>query len=327
MKALICRAFGPPRDLRVEDVPEPKPASRGVRIAVAAAGLNFPDVLMVQGLYQVKPPFPFSPGAEVSGTVIETGADVRTVRPGDRVAAFVSYGGFAQEVAAAEANVFKLPAGIDMTVAAGFGLTYGTAYHALHDRGHLAAGETLLVTGAGGGVGLAAVELGVAAGARVIAAASSREKLDAARAAGAHECIDYTEVPLRERVEALTDRRGPDVVFDPVGGDVFDACLRCVAWGGRLLIIGFASGRIPDIPANRLLLRGCDAVGVFWGSFATRDAARNQANFAELFAMYAAGTIRPTVHATFDLDDAVDAIEAMRERRLVGKAVITVAGN
>jgi NADPH2:quinone reductase len=323
MKAIVCRAFGPPSSLEFADVPAPEPGPTSVAIAVAASGLNFPDVLIVQGKYQVKPAFPFSPGAEVAGTVTAVGERVSGIAVGDRVMALCTTGGFAEIAVAHEASVFPIPPGMDYESAAAFALTYGTTYHALVDRGALRAGETLLVTGAGGGVGLAAVQLGVALGARVIAAAGSRAKLDAAVAAGAAETIDYTTEPLLERIKALT-KDGVDVVYDAVGGDVFDACLRGIAWGGRLLIIGFAAGRIPEIPANRLLLKGASAVGVYWGSFAARDPAANRANFEKLFDLVAAGKLTPTIGARYALADAAQAIEDLENRKIVGKAVVTV---
>jgi NADPH2:quinone reductase len=322
MKAIVCTAFGPPGDLVFSDVPSPDPGPGAVKVAVVAAGLNFPDVLIVQGKYQVKPPFPFSPGAEVAGTVIEVGSGVTSVRVGDRVMALCTTGGFAEEAVAPEASVFPIPPGMSFESAAAFPLTYGTTYHALVDRAEIRPGETLLVTGAGGGVGLAAIQLGVALGARVIAAASSREKLDAARASGAAETIDYASESLVDRIKALTNGDGADVVYDAVGGDVFDACLRGIAWGGRLLIVGFAAGRIPEIPANRLLLRGASAVGVFWGSFAARFPKENRANFDRLFELAAAGRIAPTIVSRYRLADAASAIVDMENRKIVGKAVI-----
>jgi NADPH2:quinone reductase len=323
MKAILCTAFGPPSDLVLADVASPAPGPSDVKIAIEAAGLNFPDVLIVQGKYQSKPPFPFSPGAEVAGTVIEVGERVTSVKPGDRVMALCSVGGFAEEVSTAEASVFKIPDGMSFEDAAAFPLTYGTTYHGLVDRGALRSGETLLVTGAGGGVGLAAVQLGAALGARVIAAAGSREKLDAAVGSGATETIDYTTESLVDRVKALTNDTGADVIYEAVGGDVFDACLRGLAWGGRLLIIGFAGGRIPEIPANRLLLKGASAVGVFWGAFAARSPAANRANFERLFELVASGALAPKIGARYPLANVAQAMEDMADRKIVGKAIVT----
>jgi NADPH2:quinone reductase len=325
MKAILCNAFGPPSDLVFGDAPSPVTTASGVKIAVSAAGLNFPDVLIVQGKYQVKPPFPFSPGAEVAGTVLELGSGVTGLSVGDRVMAVCGTGGFAEEVVVDAASVFAMPAGMSFEAAAAFPLTYGTTYHALVDRGDLLAGETLLVTGAGGGVGLAAVQIGVALGARVIAAAGSREKLDAAVASGAAETIDYTTESIVDRIKTLTNGAGVDVVYDAVGGDVFDACLRAVAWGGRLLIIGFAAGRIPEIPANRLLLKSASAVGVFWGAFAAREPAKNRENFQALFALLHDGKLKTTIGARYSLPDSARALDDLEQRRIVGKAVIAVS--
>lgn len=324
MKAILCRAFGPPGELTLEEIPEPSTSPTGVTIAVRRAGLNFPDVLIVQGKYQTKPPFPFSPGGEVAGIVTSVGGEVRSFAPGDRVLALTTFGGFAETIVAEERSTFHIAEEMPFDDAAVFGLTYGTTYHALVDRAKICSGETLLVTGAGGGVGIAAVQLGVALGAHVIAAAGSAEKLAAATAAGAHATIDYTRENLADRVKELTDGRGADVIYDAVGGDIFDACLRCIAWEGRVLVIGFASGRIPKIPANRLLLKGCSAVGVFWGAFATRDPEANRRNFERLFELYTRGAVRPTIGATYAFEDAARAIVDLEERRIVGKALIRV---
>ncbi|GAC1544026.1 MAG: NADPH:quinone oxidoreductase family protein [Vulcanimicrobiaceae bacterium] len=324
MRAIVCRAFGPPSDLTIEEMPEPTSSPTGVTIAVHRAGLNFPDVLMVQGKYQTKPPFPFSPGAEVAGIVTAVGRDVRSCAPGDRVMALCTFGGFAEAIVAEQASTFRIADEMSFDDAAVFGLTYGTTYHALVDRAKIQSGETLLVTGAGGGVGIAAVQVGVALGARVIAAAGSAEKRAAATAAGAYATIDYTSEALADRVKALTDGAGADIIYDAVGGDVFDACLRCIAWDGRVLVVGFASGRIPEIPANRLLLKGCSAVGVFWGAFAARDPVANRRNFDHLLEMYARGDVRPTIGATYAFADAARAIVDLEERRIVGKALIRI---
>jgi NADPH2:quinone reductase len=324
MKAILCHAFGPPGELKLEETENPKLAATGLRVDVHSAGLNFPDVLIVQGKYQLRPEFPFSPGAEVSGVVTEVGERASGFVPGDRVMAVCQTGGFAEQVVVHHASAFKLADEMPFDAAAAMPLTYGTTYHALVDRAKLRAGETLLVTGAGGGVGIAAVQLGKALGATVIAAAGSAEKLEAAKAAGADHAVDYTSENLAERARAITNQAGADVVYDAVGGDVFDACLRAIAWEGRLLVIGFASGRIPDIPANRLLLKGCSAVGVYWGAFAARDPAANRRNFDRLFELYAEGKIDPKIGRTYPLADAARAIEDLENRQIVGKAVIRV---
>ena len=324
MKAILCKAYGPPKDLVFEEVADPQVQPNGVLIDVHAAGLNFPDVLLVQGKYQVKPPLPFSPGAEVAGIVREVGANVTNVRPGDRVAAATTAGGFAERVAVLAPAVVPIPAAMPMQVAAGFLMTYGTTYHALVDRAKLQPGETLLITGAGGGVGMAAAQLGRTLGARVIAAAGSAEKLEAARRSGATEFIDYREEALRDRLKTLTGGKGVDVVFDPVGGDIATEALRGLAWEGRFLVIGFASGTIPAFAANRVLLSGSSIVGVFWGAFVARDPERNRANFARMFEWYADGKIAPETTTLFALEEAPRAIEALMQREIVGKAVIDI---
>jgi len=324
VKAILCRAFGPPSDLKLEETPDPVLGATGIRVDVHSAGLNFPDVLIVQGKYQVRPDFPFSPGAEVAGVVTEVGERATGFAVGDRVMALCTTGGFAEQAVVHYGSAFKMTDAMSFDTAAALPLTYGTTYHALVDRAKLAAGETLLVTGAGGGVGIAAVQLGKALGATVIAAAGSAPKLAAAQAAGADHCIDYTSEQLADRVKAITKQAGADVVYDAVGGDIFDACLRCIAWEGRALVIGFASGRIPEIPANRLLLKGCSAVGVYWGAFAARDPAANRRNFEHLFELYAAGKIDPKIGSTYAFGDAAQAIVDLENRAIVGKAVVRV---
>ena len=325
MKALVCRTFGPPENLRLEEVDPPALGATSIRVGVRSAGLNFPDVLIVQGKYQVKPEFPFSPGAEVSGVVREVGERVTRFAPGDRVMALCTTGGFAEEAVVHEGSAFKMTDGMSFDAAAALPLTYGTTIHALVDRAKLAPGETLLVTGAGGGVGIAAVQLGKALGATVIAAAGSEEKRTAAKEAGADYVIDYIDESIPDRVKAITKNAGVEVVYDAVGGDVFDACLRAIGWGGRLLIVGFASGRIPDIPANRLLLKGASAVGVYWGSFAARDPAANAENFERLFGLYAQKKIDPKIGRTYAFEDAAQAIVDLENRSIVGKAIVRVS--
>jgi len=322
MKAIQCVEWAGPEKLRLAECPLPEPATGEVRIRVAAAGVNFPDALIVQKKYQVQPPLPFVPGAEVAGTVDAVGEGVTRMKPGDRVVAFVGIGGFAEYVCASQLQVAPLPPGVDMAVAAGFTLTYATSQHALVERGQLQSGETLLVLGAGGGVGLAAVELGKLAGARVIAAASSGEKLEAARKLGADELIDYSRADLREAVKSMTEGRGVDVVYDPVGGSYTAAALRAIAWRGRLLVIGFAAGEIPQIPANLLLLREISAAGVYWGEFAKRDPTGNRRLLAQLFGWLAEGRLRPLVSKEYPLAEAPQALQDLLARRAVGKLVI-----
>jgi len=322
MKAIQCVQWGGPEKLQLSDCPLPAPAAGEVRIRVDAAGVNFPDALIIQKKYQLQPPLPFTPGTEVAGTVDAVGEGVGRLKAGDRVVAFVGIGGFAEYVCAAQAQVAPLPPGVDAAVAAGFTLTYATSQHALVERGQLKAGETLLVLGAGGGVGLAAVELGKLAGARVIAAASSPEKLDAARRAGADELIDYSQADLREAVKEMTDGRGVDVVYDPVGGQYTAVALRTLGWRGRLLVIGFAAGDIPQVPANLLLLKEVSAVGVYWGEFAKRDPSGNRRLLAQLSGWLAEGRLRPLVSREYPLAETPQALQDLLARRAVGKLVI-----
>jgi NADPH2:quinone reductase len=297
-----------------------------VIVDVAAAGLNFPDVLCVQGLYQFKPETPFAPGQEGAGVVAEVGEGVTHLQPGDRVA-FVHLSGAIAEKALVPANMcIPVPDGMDLETAAAFSMVYGTSIYALKQRAKLQAGETLLVLGAAGGVGLAAVELGKAMGATVIAAASSAEKLEACAAAGADQLINYAEEDLKTRAKELTGGNGVDVVYDPVGGPYSEPALRALAWEGRHLVVGFAAGEIPKIPLNLTLLKSCQIVGVFWGAWTMRDPKGAAANFAELHAMFEAGKLKPVVSETYDLDHAVDGLRALAERRAVGKLVVTLGG-
>ncbi len=322
MKAIQCVQWGGPEQLRLAECALPEPAAGEVRIRVEAAGVNFPDALIIQKKYQLQPPLPFVPGTEVAGTVDAVGDGVARLKPGDRVVAFVGLGGFAEYVCAPQLQVASLPDGVDPAVAAGFTLTYATSQHALVERGGLRRGETLLVLGAGGGVGLAAVELGRRAGARVIAAASSPAKLAAARGCGAEELVDYSKVDLREAVKAITDGRGVDVVYDPVGGGHTTAALRSLAWRGRLLVVGFAAGEIPQIPANLLLLKEVSAIGVYWGEFAKRDPEANRRLLAQLIGWLADGSLRPLVSKQYPLVETPRALQDLLARRAIGKLVI-----
>ena len=323
MKALLCRELTGIDNLRVEEVADLQPAAGEVVIDVKAAGVNFPDILLVQGKYQYKAPLPFAPGFELAGVVKAVGTGVTHLRPGDHVLAVVNHGAFAEQAVAPAERVMKLPAGTDLESAAAMMFTYGTSYHALKDRGELKPGETLLVLGAAGGVGLAAVELGKLMGARVIAAASSPEKLAVCRVQGADEGIDYSKEDLRERLKALTQGKGVDVVYDPVGGAYTETALRSLAWKGRLLVVGFAAGEIPRIPLNLPLLKGSSIVGVYWGAFLEKDPAGGRDNARQLVEWLAAGKIKPQVYRRYPLDKAVDALRDVSERRVAGKAVIT----
>ena len=324
MKAVLCKSFGAPDQLTVEDVESPPVKAGEVKITVRACGVNFPDALMVQGLYQLKPPFPFSPGLEVAGDISEVGVGVNGDRVGQRIMATMMVGGFSEEVVVPQASTLPMPDNMPYEIGAGFPLVYGTAHVALARRGRLKTGETLLVLGAAGGVGLAAVELGNLMGARVIAAASSAEKLDLARSRGASDTINYSSEDLRERMKLLTHDQGADVIFDPVGGDIFDQAVRRIAWEGRYLVIGFASGRIPTLPANIALLKNASLVGLFWGAYLLQDPAVIQRSFQQLLTWYSEGRLRPHVHRTYDLKDAPKALEDLINRRAMGKLVLTV---
>jgi len=323
MKAVLCKAYGPPESLVVEDVDSPAPGSGEVVVAMKAASVNFPDVLIIQNKYQFKPPLPFSPGSEMAGIVKATGDGVNGFEPGDRVMAFTTYGAFAEDVKTEARRLLPLPAGMDFAQAAAFGLTYATSEFALRDRGDLRAGETLLVLGAAGGVGIAAIEVGKALGARVIACASTDEKLAVCRAHGADETINYTTEDLRDRVKQLTRGNGVDVVYDPVGGPYTEPALRSLAWRGRLLVVGFAAGEIPRIPLNLTLLKGCSIVGVFWGEFTRREPDRFAESMRRLGQWFTEGTIRPHISATFPLERAADALRLMADRKVTGKVVLT----
>jgi NADPH:quinone reductase len=338
MRAVRIHELVGPSGLRVDEVADPKAGAGQILIDVKAAGVNFPDVLITQGKYQFKPALPFSPGGEVAGVVSEVGSSVTAFAVGDRVAATVLYGAFAEKLAVPEAAAVKLPDGVSFETGAATLLTYATTYHALVDRAHLASGETLLVLGAAGGVGLAAVELGKVLGARVIAAASSEQKLALCREHGADETIDYgqgdavaasganKESPLaqllKERVKELTKGAGADVVYDPVGGTYAEPALRSIGWQGRYLVVGFAAGDIPKIPLNLTLLKGCSIVGVFWGQFAMRQPADNRRNCEQLMAWVAEGKLRPHVDEVLPFERAGEALEKLAQRKVKGKLVL-----
>ena len=324
MKAVVCTAFGPPESLVLQDLPSPSVAAGHALIDVKACGVNFPDTLIIAGKYQFRPEPPFSPGGEVAGVVAEVGAGVTNVKPGDRVVALMAWGGYAERVATDAVRLIAIPDGVSFVQAAATLTTYGTTYYALADRANLQKGETLLVLGAAGGVGLAAVQLGKLMGARVIAAASSPEKLETCRQNGADFLIDYAREDLKERVKALTGGAGADVVYDPVGGKYSEAALRATAWNGRLLVIGFAAGEIPKIPLNLTLLKGASIIGVFWGQFTTRDPGRALGQFRELFEWVQGGKLSPHVHATPPLAEAASAMRTLLDRKVQGKIVLVV---
>ncbi len=322
MRAVRIHQLTGPSGLVVDEVTDPTAGPGQVVIAVEAAGVNFPDLLITYGKYQFRPTPPFSPGGEAAGVVCEVGAGVTSLAVGDRVAATVLHGAFAEKLAVPEAAAVKLPPAVTMQQGAATLLTYATTYHALVDRAALRSGESLLVLGAAGGVGLAAVELGKLLGARVLAAASSADKLALCRAHGADELIDYSREDLKERVKALTGGAGVDVIYDPVGGSYAEPALRAIGWQGRYLVIGFAAGEIPRIPLNLTLLKGCQIVGVFWGQFAMRESARNRANCEQLLRWVAEGKLAPHIDEALPFDRAAEALTRLEARQVKGKLLL-----
>ncbi len=324
MKAVLCKEFGPVEQLVLEDVPALSAGPGQVVVTVKACGINFPDGLIVQGKYQTKPPLPFYPGLEVAGVIKEVGEGVTELKVGQRVIAFPGTGGLAEEVAVADWLTFPMPDSMSFADGAGFLITYATSHHALKPRGKLQPGETLLVLGAAGGVGLTAVELGKVMGAKVIAAASSDEKLALTKEYGADETINYKTENLRDRLKAITGGKGVDVIYDPVGGDLSELGVRSLAWLGRFLVIGFAAGDIPKIPLNLLLLKSSSLVGVYWGAALKADPKAGRADVAELLQWYAEGKLKPCISATFPLEKAADAILAVTNRQTKGKVVVVM---
>ena len=324
MKAALCKSLDGPSALVVEDIAVPQPGPGEVLIDVRAAALNFFDTLITRGKYQSKPDLPFSPSAEIAGTIAALGPGVTGHKVGARVAAYLGWGGAREKVIAAAETVIPIPDGVSDTIAAGISVTYGTAIHGLKDRARLQPGETVAVLGAAGGAGLAAVEIAKLMGARVIAVASSPEKLAVTKAHGADEAIDYSGTDLKDGLRALTGGRGVDVVYDCVGGASSEQALRATAWQGRFLVVGFASGDIPKIPLNLLLLKGCDALGVFWGEAVKRDPAAHRANMVQVLDWVAQGALSPRIHGTFALDDIREALAVIEKREAVGKVVLTL---
>jgi NADPH2:quinone reductase len=322
MKAVLCTAWGDPSTLVVEDVPSRAPGPGEARIAIHACGVNFADTLMIAGQYQVRPPFPFSPGFEIAGDVIEVGDGVRNVKPGDRVMGISEYGGFAEEATINTAMLLPIPPGMEYATAAAFPVAYGTSHLALSHRGRLQPGETLLVLGAAGGVGLTAVEIGRIMGATVIAAASTPEKLAIAESRGAHHLINYSSESLRDRVREITGGKGADVIYDPVGGDVFDQAVRAINWEGRLLVIGFAAGRIPELPMNLLLVKNIAVVGVYWGAYVGKNPAALTGSLVTLLGWHAEGRLKPHISASYPLDQAAEALYALMNRQSTGKVIV-----
>ncbi len=322
MRAVRIHELIGPKGLRVDDIEAPKPGEGEVAISVRAAGVNFPEVLLSYGKYQFKPEPPFIPGGEAAGVVSAVGAGVSSLKVGDRVAATMINGAFAQELVVHELAAVKLPDAVDFQVGAVTLLTYATTYHALVDRAQLKAGETLLVLGAGGGVGVAAIQLGKLLGAKVIAAASTPEKIAFCKQMGADEGICYGTEDLKERVKALTNGDGANVIYDPVGGRYSEPALRSIAWEGRFLVVGFAAGDIPKIPLNLTLLKGCQIVGVFWGSFAMREPQRQRANAEKILQWVGEGKLKPHVDASLPFERAAEALERLEKRQVLGKLVL-----
>lgn len=322
MRALVCNQYGPPDSLAIEEWDDPVPGNGQLLIDVAAAGINFPDVLSIAGKYQVRTPPPFVPGNEASGTVVAVGDGVKRYRTGDRVIVATRGNAFAEKCTADENMTMPLPESFSFEQGAGFSVTYGTSYHALKQRAQLQGGETLLVLGAAGGVGIAAVEIGKAMGARVIAAASSDEKLAFAKDSGADELVNYSDVSLKETVKDLTDGEGANVVYDPVGGDLAEQAFRATAWHGRYLVVGFASGDIPAFAGNIALLKEASIVGVWWGTWAAKNPDLQMQNMLELAGLKEAGRIDPRITESYALDDYLEAFRAITERRARGKVVL-----
>jgi NADPH2:quinone reductase len=327
MKAVVCRAFGAPENLVVEDVPSPEPGPGEVVVRIGGAGVNFPDGLLVRGLYQIRPEPPFTPGFEGAGVVTRVGDGVTGIRPGTRVVTHPFMGTFAEEVVAEARRVFPIPDALDDVTGAGFLIPYGTSFHALDDRAGLKAGETLLVLGAAGGLGLAAVELGKLMGARVIAAASSDEKLALCREYGADGLVNYTTEDLRQRVRELTEGRGPDVVFDPVGGPYTEPMLRSLARYGRYIVVGFASGEIAKVPVNLILLKRSAMVGLFWGPSLDDDNEAAHRDVAALLDWYTQGKLKPHISRVYPLEQVAEAIRHVEERKVLGKVVLKVGAD
>lgn len=325
MKALICEEFAPYKSHKIQEVPAPELKAGALRISVRAAGVNFPDILIVEGKYQLKPPFPFSPGSECAGVVTEVADDVTGFAKGDRVFCGTGHGAFAEEVVIEADRVFKVPDEMSFEQASAVNLVYGTSYHALKDRAALKPGESLFVLGAAGGVGLAAVELGKAMGATVIAGASSDEKLAVCREHGADMVVNYAKEDIKEKVRELSGG-GVDVVYDPVGDKFAEPAFRALGWEGRFLVVGFAGGEIPKLPLNLALLKSADVRGVFWGQWIQRNPEKHKANVAEFLAMAADGRIKPRISASYPLEDFIKAYDDIAERRAMGKVVLTMGG-
>ncbi len=326
MRAVLCKRLDGPRALIIEDVPDPGPGPGDLAVAVHVAALNFFDTLITRGTYQDKPELPFSPAGEIAGMVTAVGAGVTRFRPGDRVAAYLGWGGARETVIAPESAAVAIPDGVSDEAAAAVSITYGTALHGLKDRGAVAPGETVAVLGAAGGAGLAAIEIAKLLGARVIAVASSAEKLAICREHGADDVVDYRKEDLKEALRARTGGAGADVVYDCVGGEAAEPALRALKWQGRFLVVGFASGDIPKLALNLLLVKGVSAIGVFWGESVKRDPAGHRANMEMVLKAVAEGRLVPRIHASYPMDEIVAAIGVLERREATGKVVIRVRG-
>ena len=324
MKAVVCSSYGPPENLKLEEIDEPELDDHQAIVEIYAASLNFPDGLQIQGKYQFQPPMPFIPGSEVAGIIKKLGSGLQDFNIGDRVMATPGIGGLAELAAVKAESLRKIPDNMDFKTAASFAMVYTTSYYALKQRAKLKSGETLLVLGSSGGVGLTAVELGKLMGARVIAAASSNEKLEFVKQLNPDFLVNYNESDLKETVKDLTDGKGADVIYDPVGGDLFDQCCRCINWNGRLLVIGFTSGRIPSYKANLALLKGSSMIGVFLGRFRKEEPATYEQNFRELLDMYREEKLNPIVTKSFPLEEYADAFNIFTKRKVMGKVTLEI---
>ena len=324
MKAIVCNEWCKPEDLKVSEIKNPTLDDNSVRVEIYASGVNFPDVLIVQGKYQYKPPFPFSPGSEVAGIISEIGKNVKSLKVGDRIMAVTGHGAFAEEICVPEDKITLVPESMDFITAASMSLTYGTSSYALFQRANIKENDVVLIHGATGGVGITAIEISKAVGAKVIATASTDEKLKIAKEYGADYCINYSQNEFKDKVKEYTDGKGANIIYDPVGGDVFNQSLRCIAWNGIILVIGFASGTIASAPTNLPLLKNCSIVGVFWGAWRERDPNGHNVNMEKILKWWKENKVKPKVSKVFNLEDTKYALQALINREVIGKAVIKV---
>ena len=324
MKAIVCNDWCKPEDLKVSEIKNPTLDDNLVRVEIHASGVNFPDVLIVQGKYQYKPPFPFSPGSEVAGIISEIGKNIKSLNVGDRVMAVTGHGAFAEEICVPEDKITLVPENMDFITAASMSLTYGTSSYALFQRANIKENDVVLIHGATGGVGITAIEISKAVGAKVIATASTDEKLKIAKEYGADYCINYSQNEFKDKVKEYTDGKGANIIYDPVGGDVFNQSLRCIAWNGIILVIGFASGTIASAPTNLPLLKNCSIVGVFWGAWREREPNGHNVNMEKILKWWKENKVKPKVSKVFNLEDTKYALQALINREVIGKAVIKV---